>query len=219
MAPTALHPATTLPTALLLVDIQAGLTPSPTSYFGTSRSTPNFEENITSLLSHTRAYNTAQPPSSSSRVSIVHVKHNSTSPSSPLHPSKDTNAFMPCAKPVEGEMVFSKNTNSAFINTPLEQTLREKGIKQLLICGITTAHCVSTTTRMAKDLRVVGDEGVVALVEDASAAFNSTSNAGGMKREFDAETVHAVNVASLEGEFARVVRMGDVLRDVLGGRE
>lgn len=66
---------------------------------------------------------------------------------------------------------------------------------------------MSTTTRVASDLNVVGDDGVVALIDDCSAAFNT--------EKFDAETVHAVNVASLEGEFAEVVSTKEVLERVL----
>ena len=56
-------------------------------------------------------------------------------------------------------------------------------------------------------MNIVGDDGVLALIEDCSAAFNAG--------EWDAETVHKVNVASLEGEFAGVVGTKEVLEGVL----
>ena len=211
MPASVLKPASTLPTALLLVDIQSGLSPS-TGFFGSTRSTPSLESNIAALLASTRSYNASlQAPNNSNpsqKVLIVHVHHNSTNPTSPLYPGKDTNAAFSWSAPIDGEVIFRKSVHSAFGGTELEKLLREKAIKQLLICGITTAHCVSTTTRMASDLNVVGDDGILALVEDGSAAFNT--------KQFDAETVHKVNVASLEGEFAAVVGTKEILEVVLG---
>ena len=61
--------------------------------------------------------------------------------------------------------------------------------------------------RVASDLDIVGEGGVLALIEDCSAAWNTG--------KFEAEVVHGVNVASLEGEFAGVVGVGDVLGVVL----
>lgn len=55
---------------------------------------------------------------------------------------------------------------------------------------------------MAADLAVV-DRGKIFIVSDATATFN--------KGGFDAETVHRVNLASLEGEFANVVSTNEVL--------
>lgn len=204
--PTLLSPASVLPTAILLVDIQVGLNTN-SGFYGTSRSTSSLESNLMSLLAAVRSYNSQRSEDGSSQVSIIHVNHNSTNPDSPLYPGKDTNRPMPCAAPANGEILLHKSVHSAFGNSELESSLREKGIKQLLICGITTAHCVSTTTRMASDLNIVGDDGVLALIDDCSAAFNT--------EKFDAETVHAVNVASLEGEFAGVVRTEAVLEEVL----
>ena len=204
--PTLLKPASVLPTAILLVDIQVGLD-TQSGFYGTSRSTPSLESNLTSLLAAARSYNSQHSENGTAQVSIIHVNHDSTNPDSPLYSGKDTNKPMPCAAPASGEMLLHKSVHSAFGNPKLESCLHEQGIKQLLVCGITTAHCVSTTTRVASDLNIVGDDGILALIDDCSAAFNT--------ERFDAETVHAVNVASLEGEFARVVRTKDVLERVL----
>ncbi|KAL4981751.1 Isochorismatase-like protein [Aspergillus falconensis] len=111
-----------------------------------------------------------------------------------------------------------KNVNSAFIGTRLESYLREHGIRQLIVAGLTTDHCVSTSVRMAADLGVVDrysegkpflngdgsqsravtvDKGRILLVGDATATW--------AKGGFDAETVHAVTLASLDGGFADVM--------------
>jgi len=51
-----LLPATISRTCLLLIDIQRGLNISH-GFYGTDRSTPRFEENITSLIAAARNYN------------------------------------------------------------------------------------------------------------------------------------------------------------------
>jgi hypothetical protein len=53
-----------------------------------------------------------------------------------------------------------------------------------------------------KDVRV--DKGRIVLVADATATFG--------KGGFDAETVHRVSVASLEGEFADVIGAEEVVK-------
>lgn len=212
-----LRPPSHLKTALLLIDIQSGITPS-TTYFGQTRSTPSFETNIPTLLSKTRAYNTTHAANPDRQVSIIHVNHDSIHPVSPLYPGKETNKPMAYAMPIEGEVMVRKSVNSAFVNTDLEGIIRREGIKQLVVCGLTSGHCVSTSVRAARDLDVIGDrdagvdgdatgerkeKGVIAILADCSAAFE----AGG----FDAETVHGVNMESLRGEFAEVVHLKEWL--------
>jgi len=65
---------------------------------------------------------------------------------------------------LENTEVIRKHRFSAFLDTRLETLLRMKGIKFLLICGISTPLCVESTTRDAyqKDLDVVVVEDGVA---------------------------------------------------------
>jgi nicotinamidase-related amidase len=124
------------------------------------------------------------------------------------------------------EPVFWKSVNSSFIGTSLESHLREKGIRQIFFAGLTTDHCVSTTVRMAANLGVVDrfldggpvrlrsdgahekeapvEKGSIVLVADATATFER----GG----FDADTIHKVSVASLDGEFADAVDTKEVVK-------
>ncbi len=53
--------------------------------------------------------------------------------------------------------IIRKNRFSAFLDTRLETLLRMKGIKFLIICGVSTPLCVETTTRDAyqKDYDVI----------------------------------------------------------------
>jgi nicotinamidase-related amidase len=175
--------------ALILIDVQNGF---DDPRFG-KRSNPDAEANIAALLAAWRE--TGRP--------IYHVRHDSVLPGSPLRPGQAGNAIKPEAAPQGDEPVIGKTVNSAFIGTDLEDRLRAAGIDDVVIAGLTTDHCVSTTTRMAGNL---GFQTI--LVGDATATFERTGPDGEF---YPAETIHRVELASLHGEFATVVSAADVL--------
>ncbi len=174
---------------LLVVDVQAGID----DLFESPRNNPDAEENIAALLKAWRAAD----------GDIVHIKHNSTNAESPLRPGQPGNEFKPESMPQGKEQVFEKTVNSAFIGTGLEKYLQDNGSSCLVIVGLTTDHCVSTTTRMAGNLGFSA-----ALVSDATATFGRTSASG---EAYTAEQIHTVNLISLDGEFCEVVSTADVL--------
>ncbi|OSX57163.1 hypothetical protein POSPLADRAFT_1186074 [Postia placenta MAD-698-R-SB12] len=67
--------------------------------------------------------------------------------------------------PLEGEPVIDKPGRSAFAHTDLDLLLRIRGVRNLVICGVTTDVCVHSTMREANDR---GYDCL--LVEDASGA-------------------------------------------------
>ena len=181
-----------LPTnaVLLLIDVQQGF---DEPVWG-ERNNPGAEGNMAALLSAWRATN--RP--------VIFVKHLSLLPDSPLNKDNPGCAIKEIVKPNAGELIVWKHVNSAFIGTDLEEELRRKGYDTLVIVGLTTQHCVSTTARMAGNL---GFHTYV--VSDATAAFGLTGPDG---VDYSAETVHALSLATIHNEFAQVMDTETMLK-------
>lgn len=171
--------------ALILVDIQKGF--DNVEYWGGQRNNPGAEENAGELL---RLWRKLQLP-------IFHIKHCSSNPDSLLNEANEGNDFKDLVKPISIEPIIKKNVNSAFIGTELKEQLDNLKITKLVIVGLTTDHCISTTARMAGNL---GFDTYV--VSDATATFNKKGPEG---QNFLAELIHATALASLNNEFATIV--------------
>ena len=170
-------------TALVIIDAQKGF---DEPNWGV-RNNLFAEENISKLL---KAWRKAKRP-------IFHVKHDSTEPNSPLRSNLPGNEIKDIVKPQANEPLIIKRVNSAFIKTDLEKRLRENGIKILVIVGLTTDHCVSTTARMAGNLGFK-----VYVVSDATATFDRK---GFNEKHYSAEEMHQSALVSLQNEFATIV--------------
>lgn len=176
-------------TALLLIDVQRGLDDPRCG----ARNNPDAEHRIAELLA---AWRQAGRP-------VIHVQHLSLEPDSPLREDAPGHVFKSEAMPWADEPVFRKHVNSGFIGTGLEAHLRGRGIETLVVAGLTTDHCVSTTVRMAANLGFA-----VTVVEDATATFERRGPDG---THYSAELMHRSALASLHGEFARVRSVREIL--------
>jgi nicotinamidase-related amidase len=93
--------------------------------------------------------------------------------------------------------------NSAFIGTNLKERIASSGSHTLVIVGLTTDHCVSTTARMARNYGYN-----TYLVADAIATFDKI---GVTSERFDAELIHQTALASLKDECATIVDSAGLL--------
>lgn len=127
---------------------------------------------------------------------IVHVRHVNEAPTGRFY--QDSAGFLPKpeAQELEGELVVTKTVNSAFIGTDLERHLREGRILDVVLVGLTTDHCVSTTARMAANLGFN-----TTVISDATATFGRIGPGG---RFWLADEIHDSALASLFEEFAAI---------------
>lgn len=181
-------------TCLILIDLQEGFRHPKWG----KRNQPFLEENVGKLLALFRDRS----------LPVIHVRHDSAEAASPLRQGLPGFAFLACAAPLPGEEIITKRAHGAFVGTGLEGLLREKGFSRLVLAGLTTDHCVSTTMRMAFDLGFSP-----LLVADATATFERRFPDGSSAA---AETVHQLSLASLHGEFGKVIDLAWMRSDVGG---
>lgn len=183
-------------TALIVIDVQRAFEdPS----WG-QRNNPGAEQQVAALLAAWRA----------AGMPVIHVHHRSRREASLFHFDRIGFQVKPQAMPFAGEAVVFKEVNSSFIGTSLEQMLREAGVQTVVLAGITTDHCVSTTARMAGNLGF--DTYVVA---DATATFERSGPGG---QHFSAQLMHDTALASIHGEFAQVIDSADAVAMMAPGR-
>lgn len=177
--------------ALLIVDVQKAFLEA--DYPGLIRNNLDAEKTCGLILNKWREL----------KLPVIHVRHSSLNPNSKLHKSKPGFSFNDYVSPKNDEPVLTKSVNSAFIGTNLEHLLTSQNIKTLIIVGMTTNHCISTTVRMSGNL---GYE--TYLISDSTAAYNTMGLDGNM---IDCETIYSTSLANLNEEFAKVISSEELL--------
>ena len=182
---------------LIVIDVQRAFDDPAWGH----RNNPEAEQNIAAILEAWRV--NCRP--------VVHIQHRNAVAGRRFSPDQPGFAVKPEAQPVTGEPVLYKTVNSAFIGTDLEDRLRAAGATAVVVVGITTDHCVSTTVRMAANL---GFD--TTIVHDATCTFDRVGPDG---RHWSASDMHASALVSLNNEFATVASTEDVIRAAVLPRE
>jgi nicotinamidase-related amidase len=164
------------PAALIVVDVQEGL---DDPQYG-ARNNPEAERRIAELLEFWRRNN----------MPVIFGQYLSSRPDSPLKPGNPGTAIKQAVAPIAGEPVLEKRGNSMFKGTGLDDRLRELGVKKLILVGLATDACISSTAREAKDLGYA-----TTVVVDACATFDRR----GLKGErLPAMQVHEMELSILQ---------------------
>lgn len=177
--------------ALIVVDVQRAF--DDAAVWG-PRNNSACEANVAALVAE---WSTRGRP-------LVLVRHDSDEPGSSLAPGEPGNAFKPELDGVEGDLLVTKRVNSSFHGEPdLHGWLSERGIRTIVVCGITTNHCVETTARVGGNL---GYD--VRLALDATHTFDRTGPDG---TTLSADELARATAINLHGEFATVVATADLI--------
>ena len=115
---------------LLVVDTQELLVNSELYNF------ENFVKNIRELIETSRRNN----------IEVVYVVHDD-GVESDLTKGKNGFEVYEEFKPIENEMIFTKNVNSSFRGTGLLEYLREKNESDIIVVGLQTDKCVDATIK------------------------------------------------------------------------
>jgi nicotinamidase-related amidase len=175
--------------ALVVVDAQRGFDDDGWGV----RNNPACDDHIAALVDAWHAQ----------RRLVVHVRHDSTDPASPLHPGSPGNRLKPylAAPP---DLLVTKSVNSSFHGSPdLHSWLRGRDAAGIVVCGITTNHCCETTARVGGNL---GHDVLFAL--DATHTFDRTGPDGSTMTGDELARATATN---LHGEFATVLSTAELL--------
>lgn len=182
-------------TALIPIDVQRGFDDPPWP----RRNNPAMEANGLRLLAAWRERG----------LPLIHVRHDSVQPGSSLAPGHPGNGFRAGFAPQAGEALVTKSVNTAFIGTDLDLRLRRLGIERIVLFGISTDMCVSTTARVGANLGYR-----VTVVGDACCCFDLADGAGGTIAADDIQRAH---LATLRAEFAEVIDTEEIVASLPHG--
>lgn len=105
-------------------------------------------------------------------------------------------------KPLENEIIITKNYPNSFLETNLEAELEKQNIKDVVICGMMSHMCIDSTTRAAFDL---GFECTVA--HDAC----TTKDLMFLDKKVKASEVHNSFMSALGSVFAQMKSVEEIL--------
>lgn len=180
--------ATVRRTALIVIDVQESFRQTPD---WSDVDLPDFRSAILGLERGARE----------AGVPVVHIFH--VGQSGPF--TKESGFVRPLEwLPDAPDAVFEKHTHNAFTDTGLDLWLRRRQIDHLVITGIRTEQCCETTTRVGADIGYSID-----YVTEATLTFPMIHVGTG--REYSPVEIKAHTELVLQGRFARIASVADVL--------
>jgi nicotinamidase-related amidase len=186
--------ATTMQTALLMIDVQQSFAVRP---YWSDKDVPAFLQASNRLLAGCAA---RQVP-----IPVLRIFH-TDGPDEANNPfAQKSGLIRPLdgLAPFDAAATFEKHRHSALVGTGLPIWLREQGIRRLIIAGIRTEQCCETTTRHASD------EGFeVDYVSSATLTFDMTTLAG---QVLTAAQIVERTKTVLAGRFASIVSVEEAL--------
>lgn len=123
------------------------------------------------------------------KLPVIHIQHETLKPEIGfMLPGTRGQEIHSCASPYVEEICLTKHYPNAFWNTALEDKLKELDIAHVVIAGMMTHMCVSTTVRaaMERGFRVT-------VIQDACATRSLKLG----NKEISANTVHETALAEL----------------------
>jgi nicotinamidase-related amidase len=125
--------------ALLVIDVQESFRQGPT---WPAISNPGIAGDVARLVDGARKNGDL----------MVWVLHSEPGSGTIFDPASGYVRYIDPLKPQAGEPQLTKTSHNAFTTTNLQQLLIQRGINEVIVCGIRTEQCCETTARIASDL-------------------------------------------------------------------
>lgn len=129
-------------------------------------------------------------------IPIFHIRHDA-GPGSPYDINDHIGAIADVVAPIEGEPVITKNFPNSFVQTDLDEQLKAKGVKNIILAGFMTHMCVNSTAHGGFNL------GYAPTVVASATASRPLQAANG--KVLSAQEVHDGALASTRDLYAAVV--------------
>ncbi len=129
-------------------------------------------------------------------IPIFHIRHDA-GPGSPYDINDHIGAIADIVAPIEGEPVITKNFPNSFVQTDLDEQLKAKGVKNIILAGFMTHMCVNSTAHGGFNL------GYAPTVVASATASRPLQAANG--KVLSAQEVHDGALASTRDLYAAVV--------------
>lgn len=86
------------------------------------------------------------------RMPVFHIQHLGRAGDALFAPDSAHSDIHADIKPAAHHALVQKGSASSFVNTELHQQLQARGVKTLIVCGLMTHNCISSTVRDARPL-------------------------------------------------------------------